>query len=106
MTPFASVAILEKLALLKIALCKAPPLSSASSACLRAEMSLITTRMTGTSGSLRRSRQQVWQQFSWKTRLAPVARLADLNVGYTHVCILCLYRTDLAQAQRSGFKQA
>ena len=36
MTPFASVAILEKLALLKIAFCKAPALSSASSACLRA----------------------------------------------------------------------
>jgi len=30
MTPFASVAILEKLALLKIALCKAPVLSKAS----------------------------------------------------------------------------
>src|ERR1700722_6156568 len=30
MTPFASVAILEKLALLKIAFCKAPVLSSAS----------------------------------------------------------------------------
>src|SRR5471030_2878403 len=35
MTPFASVAMLEKLALLKIALCRAPALSSASSACLR-----------------------------------------------------------------------
>src|SRR2546430_15359638 len=31
MTPFASVAILEKLALLKIALCKAPALSNAFS---------------------------------------------------------------------------
>src|ERR1035438_10005463 len=30
MTPFASVAILEKLALLKIALCRAPALSNAS----------------------------------------------------------------------------
>src|SRR5450759_4986666 len=30
MTPFASVAMLEKLALLKIALCRAPALSSAS----------------------------------------------------------------------------
>ena len=35
MTPFASVAMLEKLALLKIALCRAPAFSSASSACLR-----------------------------------------------------------------------
>src|SRR5471032_2963898 len=35
MTPFASVAMLEKLALLKIALCRAPACSSASSACLR-----------------------------------------------------------------------
>src|SRR5665213_1488110 len=35
MTPFASVAMLEKLALLKIALCRAPALSSASSVCLR-----------------------------------------------------------------------
>src|ERR1019366_1232353 len=34
MTPFASVAMLEKLALLKIALCRAPALRSASSACL------------------------------------------------------------------------
>src|ERR1039458_8796991 len=32
MTPLASVAMLEKLALLKIALCRAPALSSASSA--------------------------------------------------------------------------
>src|SRR4029450_5841321 len=36
MTPFASVAMLEKLALLKIARCRAPALSSASSACWRA----------------------------------------------------------------------
>ncbi len=35
MTPFSSVAMLEKLALLKIALCNAPALSSASSARLR-----------------------------------------------------------------------
>ena len=35
MTPFASVAMLEKLALLKMALCNAPALSSASSARLR-----------------------------------------------------------------------
>src|SRR6476619_5357346 len=34
-TPFASVAMLEKLALLKIARCRAPALSSASSACWR-----------------------------------------------------------------------
>src|ERR1039458_6185235 len=40
MTPFASVAMLEKLALLKIARCRAPALSSASSACLRAVTSL------------------------------------------------------------------
>src|SRR5665647_271773 len=39
MTPLASVAMLEKLALLKIALCRAPALSSASSACLRAVLS-------------------------------------------------------------------
>ena len=38
MTPFASVAMLEKLALLKIALCNAPALSSASSARLRARV--------------------------------------------------------------------
>src|SRR5476651_1215722 len=36
MTPLASVAMLEKLALLKIALCRAPALSSVSSACWRA----------------------------------------------------------------------
>src|ERR1700694_2952574 len=35
MTPFASVAMLEKLALLKIALCRAPAFRSTSSACLR-----------------------------------------------------------------------
>src|SRR5258706_10593039 len=35
MTPFASVAMLEKLALLKIARCRAPALSSVSSACVR-----------------------------------------------------------------------
>src|ERR1700686_4608727 len=35
MTPFASVAMLEKLALLKIARCRAPAFSSTSSACLR-----------------------------------------------------------------------
>src|SRR5436189_6072014 len=34
-TPFASVAMLEKLALLKIARCRAPAFSSTSSACLR-----------------------------------------------------------------------
>ena len=37
--PFASVVMLEKLALLKIALCKAPALRSASSASLRAVIS-------------------------------------------------------------------
>src|SRR5450759_519754 len=36
MTPFASVAMLEKLALLKIALCRAPAFSSVSSACWHA----------------------------------------------------------------------
>ena len=35
MTPFASVAMLEKFALLKIALCNAPAFSSAAFACLR-----------------------------------------------------------------------
>src|SRR5205085_7645088 len=35
MTPFASVAMLEKLALLKIAFCSAPAFSSTSSACAR-----------------------------------------------------------------------
>jgi hypothetical protein len=44
MTPFASVAMLEKLALLKIALCRAPALSSASSACLRAVLSVPINR--------------------------------------------------------------
>jgi hypothetical protein len=39
MTPLASVAMLEKLALLKIALCRAPAWSSASSASLRAVLS-------------------------------------------------------------------
>ena len=43
-TPLASVAMLEKLALLKIALCKAPALSSASSACLRAVLSVPISR--------------------------------------------------------------
>src|SRR5665647_1419845 len=40
MTPFASVAMLEKLALLKIAFCRAPALSSTSSACLCAVLSV------------------------------------------------------------------
>jgi len=39
MTPFASVAMLEKFALLKIAFCSAPAFSSASSACLCAVLS-------------------------------------------------------------------
>src|SRR5665213_628927 len=39
MTPFASVAMLEKLALLKIALCSAPASSRGSSACLCAVLS-------------------------------------------------------------------
>src|SRR5450759_1380330 len=42
--------MLEKLALSKIAFCKAPALSSASSACLGAVLSLITTRMTDLQG--------------------------------------------------------
>src|ERR1019366_5552025 len=46
MTPFASVAMLEKLALLKIALCKAPALSSASSACLCAVLSVLSDTRT------------------------------------------------------------
>jgi hypothetical protein len=44
MTPLASVAMLEKLALLKIALCRAPALSSASSARLRAVLSVPISR--------------------------------------------------------------
>jgi len=44
MTPFASVAMLEKLALLKIALCSAPAFSSASSARLRAVLSVPMSR--------------------------------------------------------------
>src|ERR1700688_190236 len=40
MTPFASVAMLEKLALLKIALCSAPASSNGSSACLCAVLSV------------------------------------------------------------------
>src|SRR5665213_3005357 len=55
MTPFASVAMLEKLALLKMALCRAPALSSASSACLRAVLSVLSdtpTRALVTSLSL------------------------------------------------------
>jgi hypothetical protein len=47
MTPFSSVAMLEKLALLKIALCNAPASSSASSARLRA----VTSSMARTSSS-------------------------------------------------------
>src|SRR6185437_652057 len=39
MTPFASVAMLEKLALLKIARCRAPAFRSTSSACTRRVMS-------------------------------------------------------------------
>src|SRR5450755_3183257 len=44
MTPFASVAMLEKLALLKIARCRAPAWSSVSSACLRAVLSVLSKR--------------------------------------------------------------
>ena len=44
MTPFASVAMLEKLALLKMALCRAPARRSASSACLRAVLSVPMSR--------------------------------------------------------------
>ena len=44
MTPFASVAMLEKLALLKIALCRAPALRSASSASFRAVLSEASKR--------------------------------------------------------------
>src|ERR1700682_3414278 len=40
MTPFASVAILEKLALLKIALCRAPAVSRASSIAAESRLSL------------------------------------------------------------------
>src|SRR5665213_4567922 len=42
MTPLASVAMLEKLALLKIALCKAPAWSRASSPCLGTVVSKLT----------------------------------------------------------------
>ena len=44
MTPLASVAMLEKLALLKIALCRAPALSRAASASLRAVLSVPISR--------------------------------------------------------------
>ena len=44
MTPLASVAMLEKLALLKIALCRAPALRSASSASFRAVLSEASKR--------------------------------------------------------------
>jgi len=44
MTPLASVAMLEKLALLKMALCRAPAWSRASSACLRAVLSVPISR--------------------------------------------------------------
>ena len=43
-TPFASVAMLEKLALLKIAFCSAPVFCSAASACLRAVLSVPISR--------------------------------------------------------------
>src|SRR5260370_11787157 len=42
MTPFASVAMLEKLALLKIALCRAPAFSSTSSAWLYTAFSMLS----------------------------------------------------------------
>src|SRR5438128_2528383 len=45
MTPFASVAMLEKLALLKIALCKASAVSSAS--CRRLSVMVSTTPVAG-----------------------------------------------------------
>jgi len=44
MTPFAFVAMLEKLALLKIAFCKAPAFNNASSASLRAVLSVPISR--------------------------------------------------------------
>src|ERR1700685_4516726 len=52
MTPFSSVAMLEKLALLKIALCNAPALSSASSARLRGVASSIPGDDPLTEGSM------------------------------------------------------
>src|ERR1017187_1979623 len=51
MTPFASVAILEKLALLKIALCSAPALSSASSRRTLVTTSTVPAASSGMAGS-------------------------------------------------------
>src|ERR1035441_534692 len=51
MTPFASVAILEKLALLKIALCSAPAFSSASSRRTLVTTSTVPAASSGMAGS-------------------------------------------------------
>jgi hypothetical protein len=55
MTPFASVAMLEKLALLKIAVCSAPALMRASSASLRAVLSVPISRYPMMASSASRS---------------------------------------------------
>src|SRR5450759_463454 len=52
MTPFSSVAILEKLALLKIAFCKAPVLSSASSRRTSVTTSTVPAASAEMAGSL------------------------------------------------------
>src|SRR6187399_3292866 len=59
MTPFSSVAMLEKLALLKIALCNAPASSSASSACFRAVTSSMDDLEAGQVQGLGPERQTI-----------------------------------------------
>src|SRR5450759_464802 len=83
MTPFASVAMLEKLALLKIAFCKAPVLSKAScrrtsvmpSAVPAAGLRMARSRMFLGMADLRVKREMVWRRITrprsreerWKT---------------------------------------
>src|ERR1700693_4298680 len=77
MTPFASAAILEKLALLKIALCRAPALSSAAFAFLR---------KVGSPAPLEDAGPGLVACFPLTTVLAPVSdahfRTSDIPIHY------------------------
>src|SRR6202030_535573 len=65
MTPFASVAIFEKLVLLKIALCRAPDLNADSSASLRAVLSVVSeNRFMECRWFLSRD-DQFWEDAAW-----------------------------------------
>src|SRR5689334_8810258 len=82
MTPLASVAILEKLALLKIAFCSAPALRSISSDCLLAVTS-------GPSGSeslpdrMHRScPRRLLHSWAWARGFAPRALGQDVRPGH------------------------